>query len=66
MRVNVETLTHTMTGRVLNLIDGEDVFDGVFVMVDEDDGTRLKVHGYNCDVEIIPACAAIGAPEGAR
>lgn len=60
MRVQVETPFHSFSGRVVNLIDGDDV-EGTFKMVDDDDGATLIVHGWRCDVTVIPACAGIKA-----
>ncbi len=61
MRVFVETPTHTIKGRVEKLTAGEDVHEGEFIVIDDDDGARLKVYGHNCEVTVIPACSQIGA-----
>lgn len=59
MRVFIETPTHSFTGKVVKGDEFEE-FEGFFVIIDDDDGARLRVNGATCDVTILPACGQIG------
>lgn len=62
MRVMVETPFHSFTGRTVEGV--YDDLDGTFIMICDDDGERLKVNGWQCDITIIPACESIWPEDG--
>jgi len=60
MRVQIDTPYHSFAGRVVDLIDGDDL-EGTFKLIDDDGGEQLVIYGWRCRVTILPACEQIGA-----